>query len=87
MLNEDTGQELGRFALEPELVIKPVQGAGASGVVIGPQADAAALAAVRAAIEANPAGWVISPGPFARWGDWATPRTSPRPSRTSGPST
>lgn len=41
-----------------ELVLKPVDGYGGRGIVIGPHADAAALAAVRTEIEANPAGWV-----------------------------
>jgi uncharacterized circularly permuted ATP-grasp superfamily protein len=41
-----------------ELVLKPVQGAGAEGVVIGPQADGEALAAARAAVLANPAGFI-----------------------------
>lgn len=41
-----------------ELVIKPVQGAGGEGVVIGPHASEATLAGVRAALEANPAGFV-----------------------------
>jgi uncharacterized circularly permuted ATP-grasp superfamily protein len=41
-----------------ELVLKPVQGAGAEGVVIGSQASPEALAAARAAVLANPEGYV-----------------------------
>lgn len=41
-----------------ELVLKPVDGYGGRGIVIGPHADAGQLAAVRAQIETNPAGWV-----------------------------
>lgn len=41
-----------------ELVLKPVDGYGGQGIVIGPHADAAELDAVRAAIVADPAGWV-----------------------------
>lgn len=41
-----------------ELVTKPVDGEGGRGVLIGPVADAAEVAARRAAIAANPAGWV-----------------------------
>ena len=41
-----------------ELVTKPVGGHGGHGVLIGPSADAAAVAARRAAIAADPAGWV-----------------------------
>ena len=41
-----------------ELVLKPVDGYGGQGIVIGPHADAAELARVADAIRANPAGWV-----------------------------
>jgi glutamate---cysteine ligase / carboxylate-amine ligase len=41
-----------------ELVTKPVDGHGGSGVLIGPDASAAEVAARRAEIAANPAGWV-----------------------------
>lgn len=52
---ESRAQVLDRLA---ELVLKPVDGYGGRGIVIGPDADAAELEAARAAIEANPAGWV-----------------------------
>ncbi|MGE5830773.1 MAG: circularly permuted type 2 ATP-grasp protein [Micromonosporaceae bacterium] len=42
----------------PELVLKPVDGAGGKGIVIGPQADPATLAAVREAVSADPRGWI-----------------------------
>jgi carboxylate-amine ligase len=41
-----------------ELVLKPVDGYGGRGIVIGPHADAAELERVAEAIRANPAGWV-----------------------------
>ena len=41
-----------------ELVTKPVDGHGGVGVLIGPDASAAEVAARRTAIAANPAGWV-----------------------------
>jgi glutamate---cysteine ligase / carboxylate-amine ligase len=41
-----------------ELVLKPVDGYGGQGIVIGPHADSAELASVAEAIRADPAGWV-----------------------------
>ncbi|QJY47079.1 carboxylate--amine ligase/circularly permuted type 2 ATP-grasp protein [Pseudonocardia broussonetiae] len=41
-----------------QLVLKPVDGYGGQGIVIGPHADRAELAEVAAAIRADPAGWV-----------------------------
>ena len=41
-----------------ELVTKPVDGYGGGGVLIGPDASAAEVAARRAEIAADPAGWV-----------------------------
>jgi uncharacterized circularly permuted ATP-grasp superfamily protein len=41
-----------------ELVLKPVDGAGGSGIVIGSQASEADLIAVQETIKANPRGWV-----------------------------
>jgi uncharacterized circularly permuted ATP-grasp superfamily protein len=41
-----------------ELVVKPVDGAGGAGIVIGPLATAAELAAVRERVVANPRGWM-----------------------------
>jgi uncharacterized circularly permuted ATP-grasp superfamily protein len=41
-----------------ELVLKPVDGAGGKGIVIGPQASSTALASLRAAVEADPRGWI-----------------------------
>lgn len=39
-------------------VLKPVDGAGGKGIVIGPKADEEELAAVRAAITVDPRGWI-----------------------------
>jgi carboxylate-amine ligase len=41
-----------------ELVLKPVDGYGGQGIVIGPHAERAELAAIGAEIRQNPAGWV-----------------------------
>lgn len=41
-----------------ELVLKPVDGFGGQGIVIGPQASPTELAEVTAAIQGNPAAWV-----------------------------
>ncbi len=41
-----------------ELVIKPVDGSGGKGIVIGSRADPSTLAKVRNAILANPRGWI-----------------------------
>jgi carboxylate-amine ligase len=41
-----------------ELVLKPVDGYGGQGIVIGPRADRAELAAVAEKVRAEPAGWV-----------------------------
>ena len=44
-----------------ELVVKPVDGSGGKGIIIGPAADRAELAAARARITADPRGWVAQP--------------------------
>ncbi|HPV79857.1 MAG TPA: circularly permuted type 2 ATP-grasp protein, partial [Dermatophilaceae bacterium] len=44
-----------------ELVLKPVDGSGGKGIVIGPAATSAQLDAVRARIQANPRGWIAQP--------------------------
>jgi uncharacterized circularly permuted ATP-grasp superfamily protein len=41
-----------------ELVLKPVDGSGGKGLVIGPQATDAVLATLRAAVAADPRGWI-----------------------------
>jgi uncharacterized circularly permuted ATP-grasp superfamily protein len=41
-----------------ELVLKPVDGAGGSGIVIGPQADERTLAVLRAKVAAQPRSWI-----------------------------
>ena len=48
------------YALEhlAELVIKPVDGSGGKGIVIGSQADASTLSRARQAILENPRGWI-----------------------------
>ena len=40
------------------LVLKPVDGAGGAGIVIGPRATTAELEAVKAEVRANPRGWM-----------------------------
>jgi uncharacterized circularly permuted ATP-grasp superfamily protein len=44
-----------------ELVVKPVDGAGGKGLVIGPQATRSELDAVRKRLVADPRGWVAQP--------------------------
>ncbi|WP_234998761.1 circularly permuted type 2 ATP-grasp protein [Demequina sp. NBRC 110057] len=44
-----------------ELVVKPVDGAGGKGVLIGPKASAAELAAAKDQISADPRGWIAQP--------------------------
>jgi uncharacterized circularly permuted ATP-grasp superfamily protein len=41
-----------------ELVLKPVDGSGGKGIVIGPHASERTLAELRAAVEADPRGWI-----------------------------
>jgi uncharacterized circularly permuted ATP-grasp superfamily protein len=41
-----------------QLVLKPVDGAGGSGIVIGPHADEATLTALRAKVLASPRSWI-----------------------------
>ena len=41
-----------------ELVLKPVDGAGGKGIVIGPQADEPTLTELRSTVEADPRGWI-----------------------------
>jgi uncharacterized circularly permuted ATP-grasp superfamily protein len=40
------------------LVLKPVDGAGGKGIVIGPQADEATLAQLKVTVAADPRGWI-----------------------------
>jgi uncharacterized circularly permuted ATP-grasp superfamily protein len=40
------------------LVLKPVDGAGGKGIVIGPHADESTLDALRLAVAADPRGWI-----------------------------
>jgi uncharacterized circularly permuted ATP-grasp superfamily protein len=44
-----------------ELVLKPVDGSGGEGIVIGPQADGKVLDRLRAQIVASPRGWIAQP--------------------------
>jgi uncharacterized circularly permuted ATP-grasp superfamily protein len=41
-----------------QLVLKPVDGAGGKGIVIGPQASEETLVALRRAVEKDPRGWI-----------------------------
>jgi uncharacterized circularly permuted ATP-grasp superfamily protein len=42
----------------PELVLKPVDGAGGKGIVIGPQASVSTLEDLRSTVAADPRGWI-----------------------------
>jgi uncharacterized circularly permuted ATP-grasp superfamily protein len=44
-----------------ELVVKPVDGSGGKGIVIGPAASAAELEALRVSIRSDPRGWIAQP--------------------------
>ena len=44
-----------------ELVVKPVDGSGGKGLVIGPDASKAELDALRARVLADPRGWIAQP--------------------------
>ena len=59
-LEEDAAREevLDRLA---ELVVKPVDGSGGKGIVIGPRATAAELDALRRRVTADPRGWIAQP--------------------------
>jgi uncharacterized circularly permuted ATP-grasp superfamily protein len=41
-----------------ELVLKPVDGAGGKGIVIGPHANSSTLDVLRSTVEADPRGWI-----------------------------
>ncbi|HWS59163.1 MAG TPA: circularly permuted type 2 ATP-grasp protein [Actinotalea sp.] len=45
----------------PELVVKPVDGSGGKGLVVGPRATAAELGALRDQLVADPRGWIAQP--------------------------
>src|SRR5215208_5089059 len=44
-----------------ELVVKPVDGSGGKGIVIGPRASAEELEALRARVSVDPRGWIAQP--------------------------
>src|SRR5690606_2880912 len=45
----------------PELVVKPVDGSGGKGIIIGPAASRAELDAARTRLRADPRGWIAQP--------------------------
>jgi len=59
-LEEDAAREevLDRL---PELVVKPVDGSGGKGIVIGPRASAEQLDGLRRRLIADPRGWIAQP--------------------------
>ncbi|NEW46068.1 circularly permuted type 2 ATP-grasp protein [Nocardia cyriacigeorgica] len=57
-LDDERTQVLDRIA---ELVIKPVEGSGGYGIVIGPDASTRELDAARRKIRADPRGWIAQP--------------------------
>src|SRR5215211_71294 len=59
-LEEDDAREevLDRLS---ELVVKPVDGSGGKGIVIGPRASAEELEALRARVSVDPRGWIAQP--------------------------
>ena len=59
-LEDDDAREEVLDRLE-ELVVKPVDGSGGKGIVIGPRATAAELDALRRRVTADPRGWIAQP--------------------------
>jgi uncharacterized circularly permuted ATP-grasp superfamily protein len=59
-LEEDEAREEVLDRLD-ELVVKPVDGSGGKGIVIGPHASPDELAALRARVTADPRGWIAQP--------------------------
>lgn len=59
-LAEPTAREEVMDRLE-ELVVKPVDGSGGKGIVIGPFATGEQLTALRRRVEADPRGWIAQP--------------------------
>ena len=59
-LEEDTAREEVLDRLD-ELVVKPVDGSGGKGIVIGPRATKAQLDALRGRITTDPRGWIAQP--------------------------
>ncbi|MEV6062497.1 circularly permuted type 2 ATP-grasp protein [Nocardia asteroides] len=57
-LDEEREQVLDRVG---ELVVKPVEGSGGYGIVIGPDATPRELEAVKRKIKADPRGWIAQP--------------------------
>ena len=59
-LEEDEAREEVLDRLD-ELVVKPVDGSGGKGIVIGPRASRAELDALRVRVTADPRGWIAQP--------------------------
>ncbi|WP_285724818.1 circularly permuted type 2 ATP-grasp protein [Psychromicrobium xiongbiense] len=59
-LEEDAAREEAMDRLD-ELVVKPVDGSGGKGIVIGPQASKAELEALRQRVLKDPRGWIAQP--------------------------
>jgi len=59
-LEEDDAREEVLDRLD-ELVVKPVDGSGGKGIVIGPQASRAELDALRIRVTTDPRGWIAQP--------------------------
>ncbi|QWF80630.1 circularly permuted type 2 ATP-grasp protein [Amycolatopsis sp. CA-230715] len=62
-----------------ELVVKPVEGSGGYGIVFGPEASPAELAALRRKVKANRRGWIAQPVVQlstvpSKVDDWLAPR-------------
>ncbi|MGF7235949.1 MAG: circularly permuted type 2 ATP-grasp protein [Frankia sp.] len=58
---EDSDQRAYVLDRLDQLVLKPVDGSGGKGIVIGPQATDAELAALRDRVTADPRGWIAQP--------------------------
>ena len=58
---DDPGDRAEALARLDELVVKPVDGAGGKGLVIGPRATRAEIDALRERVLADPRGWIAQP--------------------------
>ncbi|HEY0486823.1 MAG TPA: circularly permuted type 2 ATP-grasp protein [Mycobacteriales bacterium] len=58
---EDPGQRAAVLDRLDEMVLKPVDGSGGYGLVVGPAATREELAAVRRAVQAQPRAWIAQP--------------------------
>ena len=69
-----------------EMVVKPVDGSGGKGLVVGPKADEATLERLRGQLAADPRGWIAQPVVRSRRCRPSSTGTSRRATSTCAPS-